>query len=215
MNSLRKIYLQILTCLLVFCIACNSISPKKEPPKSDTLTTATEQKTEYEDPPLPFTKTAAYDGTVKTARKQIAEIKEAVKTKSLSIYSYLYDNDSGGDPLAGLMYFSLDDDRVGKGREWCLELYSNYYSVNYYFDNDFNLFAIIQWETGPKAKVVAEIFYKKDGSIMSGSWLKRASEDVADLATYKGDYWYDFWEGFPFYPTVDDMKNDKKLMYQQ
>jgi len=215
MQLLKFFNLQIIVCFLILCNACSSSQPKLETPIADTSNTVTEQKIEYEDPPLPFTKTSPYDGTVETARKQIAEIKEAVKTKSLSIYSYLYDNDSGGDPLAGLMYFSLDDERVGKGREWCLELYSNYYSVNYYFDNDSSLFAIIQWETGPKAKVVAEIFYKKDGSIMSGSWLKRASEDVADLATYKGDYWYDFWEGFPFYPTVGDMKNDKKLMYQQ
>jgi len=75
MQPIKFFNLQILLGFLILCNACNSSSPKEAPKVSDTLTTVSEQKIEYEKPPLPFTKISSYDGTVETARKQIAEIK--------------------------------------------------------------------------------------------------------------------------------------------
>ncbi len=158
---------------------------------------------------------SSYDGTLENARLRMSEIIKGRENKELSAYSYHYDNGSGENPMQGTLWFSTVPQTDGKEDVWCLKLASDFYAIDYFFDEGNTLFAIRQYPVGKEIVPSAEIFYTKDGSLMKGSWIQRPNDVVIQLAEYKGDYWYDFLEGYPFYHTVKQMKDDKSLQYQQ
>lgn len=133
--------------------------------------------------------------------------------KKLSNYTYLYDNGSGEETMQGLLWFSSDDNGQ---KDWCLSLHNSNYQMDYFFGKSNKLFAIRQWKhDGDKKELSAEIYYKENENILDGSWIKRMNEDTTDLATYSGDFWYDFFEGWPIYHNTKTMHSDKSLKYQQ
>jgi len=218
MHTLRLLTFAGTITLLLTVGACTSPTPQTQTAEAeaDTLTPMfSEEELVNDEPPQPPVRLPTYDGTAETARKQVAEILDAVSTMRLSGYSYLYDNGSGENPMNGGMYFSPDDDFLGKGQEWYLRLYSDYYAIEYFFDDEAKLFAIRQQQISPEVVTVAEIFYIKEGGLIEGSWLQRTGDERIELSTYEGDYWYDFLEGYPMYPTLEAMKADASLQYQQ
>jgi len=214
MFKLNFLHLSVL--VLIFGTACNSSAPSVEILHIDSSDRVhNEQELVNDEPPQAPVNLPPYDGTIETARKQVNEILDAIEKQRITLYTYNYDNKSGEDPMKGRMCFSYNDPTGAKDREWYLDLYNTHYSIEYFFNNDQKLFAIRQWQRGDKAKLSAEIFYKPDESLIEGSWLKRANDDTTFLANYKGDYWYDFLEGYPLYRTTQQMKDDKSLMYEQ
>lgn len=158
---------------------------------------------------------SSYDGSIENARARMSEIIHAEETKELSAYSYHYDNGSGENPMQGTLFFYSEPQKDGERDVWSLRLAGSYYAIEYFYDEANKLFAIRQYPAGKEAEPSAEIFYNKDGSIMKGSWVQRPNDEAIQLADYKGDYWYDFLEGYPFYQTVAQLKKDKSLQYQQ
>jgi hypothetical protein len=156
---------------------------------------------------------SSYDGTAATARKQIDEIMKAIDEKKLTGYSYLYNDNSGEDEKQGLLCFSYFN---GPEKDWYLRLNNDHHAMEYFFGKNDELFALREWEyVEGGANLIAEVLYKNSEGLLEGSWLKRMNEDTTNLATYKGDFWYDFFEGWPIYHTTKAMRADKSLMYQQ
>lgn len=182
---------------------------------SDSSDMQIEAERANDEPPPPPVDLPESNGTAEIARKQIVAIFAAFQSKRLYEYSYIYDNGSGEDPLNGSVYLSRDDEFNGKGHEWYLNLYTKYYEMDYFYSKSQKLFAIRQFKKEDGIHPTAEIFYNEDGSLMKGSWLKRENEDTTNLVNYKGDYWYDFLEGWPYYPTTEKLRSDKNLKYQQ
>ena len=206
----------VFTLFFILNISCSSSEPKTE--------VASEEKTNLEHsdpvdenyvaPPADF-RITAFDGTIENARVRIKEITNAIDSLSISAYSYIYDNGSGENPQQATMYFSYIPQKENSEKTWSLQLRNDYYYLEYFFDENNKLFAIRQYPKAKEIKLNAEIFYNKEGGIMKGSWIQRVNDDVIQLVNYKGDYWYDFLEGYPYYNSVEQMKNDKSLQYQQ
>jgi hypothetical protein len=158
-----------------------------------------------------------YDGTIDNAKFRVKEICAAADAKKISCNTYLYDNGSGADPINCLRYFSSDptSGHNAKHQDWFLMMQGKEKWMEYFFDESKKIFAIVHFSVGEHAELLAEIFFNKDGSIMKGSWLQKDHAHKVDLSTYKGDYWYDFFEGYPYYPTTKELEKDKSLKYQQ
>lgn len=202
-----------LTSLLFIGTGCNSGAPTATIISIDSTDRVSESQ-EINDEPSEYTvNLSPYDGTAETALKQINQITYAVENKKISGYSYLYNDNSGEDEKHGLLCFSSDK---GVDKDWYLRLNNDHHAMEYFFGKDDELFAIREWEyTKEGQKLIAEILYKNPEGLLKGSWLKRMNEDTTDLATYPGDFWYDFLEGWPLYATTKAMRADKSLKYQQ
>jgi len=153
-----------------------------------------------------------YDGTIERASKQVNEIMDAIDSKKLTGHTYIYKNDSGEKGLQGLLYLSSAENN---NKDWYLRLNNEYYAIEYFFGADDALFAIRQWKYGEKYEMVAEIFYKDPEGVITGSWLQRTNEERIDLASYTGDFWYDYLEGYPMYSSTKVMRSHKDLQYEQ
>jgi hypothetical protein len=197
-----------------FFFGCSAPTPAGETGKQDTVPTHSEEVPESAEPAITF-HISSYDGSIENARLRMSEIIKGRENKELSAYSYHYDNGSGENPMQGILWFSSVPQTDGKEDVWSLRLASDFYAIEYFFDEGNKLFAIRQYPVAKDIVLSAEIFYAKDGSIMKGSWIQRPNDVVTQLADYTGDYWYDFLEGYPFYKTVAQLKDDKSLQYQQ
>ena len=207
------ISLSFLILLFIFS-GCSSDERQAAIIAVDSTSAQANETTEINDEPNEYTvHLSPYDGTAETALKQINQISYAVENKKISGYSYLYDNGSGEDELQGLLCFSNDGT---KDKDWYLRLNNNNYQMEYFFGKNDDLFAIRQWKYTEKGKEqTAEILYKETEGLVKGSWLKRLNEDTTDLASYTGDFWYDFLEGWPIYHDTKAMRSDKSLKYRQ
>lgn len=189
----------------LFCTntSCNSDAPKATVVFVDSSDRVTES-TEINDEPNEYTvHLSPYDGTAETALKQINQISYAVENKKITGYSYLYNDNSGEGELHGLLCFSNDGT---KDKDWYLSLNNDNYQMEYFFGKNDELFAIRQWKYTDKGKEqTAEILYNEIEGVIKGSWLKRTNEDTTDLASYTGDFWYDFLEGWPIYHNTKAM----------
>lgn len=208
---LRYIFPAITT---IFAFSCSAPTPATETVKEDISLAHSDEIPESAEPVFSFV-LSSYDGSIENARLRMSEIIKGRENKELSAYSYHYDNGSGENPMQGTLWFSSLPNTDGKEDVWCLRLMSSYYAIEYFFDEGNKLFAIRQYPLAKEIVLSAEIFYKNDGSLMKGSWIQRPNDEAIQLADYKGDYWYDFLEGYPFYQTVKQMRDDKSLQYQQ
>ncbi|MBK7667155.1 MAG: hypothetical protein IPJ32_07230 [Sphingobacteriaceae bacterium] len=200
-----------LTSLLFVGTGCNSEAPTATIISIDSTDRVAEKA--KEEIPEYTVHLSPYDGTAETAHKQVNEIMKAIDEKKLTGYSYLYNDNSGEDEKQGLLCFSYFN---GPEKDWYLRLNTKHNAMEYFFGKENELFAIREWEyVEGGANLIAEIFYQKPEGLLKGSWLKRMNEDTTDLASYKGDYWYDFLEGWPLYHDTKSMRADKSLQYQQ
>lgn len=200
--------------IVFFFISCSAPAPANETTEQDTARAHSEKVPESAEPVITF-HISSYDGSIENARLRMSKIIKGRENKELSAYSYHYDNGSGENPMQGTLWFSSIPQSDGKEDVWSLKLAGNFYAMEYFFDEGNKLFAIRQYPVAKDIVLSAEIFYAKDGSVMKGSWIQRPNDVVTQLADYKGDYWYDFLEGYPFYKTVAQLKDDKSLLYQQ
>lgn len=213
---MNKLFLQstFSITLLILTFSCSNPAPAVETVSEDISQQHSDEIPASAEPAESF-HISSYDGSIENARTRMSEIINAEKTQELSAYSYRYDNGSGENPMQGTLYFYSEPQKEGEGDVWSLMLAGSFYTIEYFFDEANKLFAIRQYPTGKETELSAEIFYNKDGSLMKGSWIQRPNDEVIQLADYKGDYWYDFLEGYPFYQTVAQLKKDKSLQYQQ
>ncbi len=202
-----------LASLLFVGTGCNSEAPTATIIHIDSSDRVSDIPEIDDEPPEYTVHLSPYDGTAETALTQINQINYAIENKKLTGYSYIYNNNSGEGDLQGLLCFSYFN---GPEKDWYLRLHSDHYSMEYFFGKNDELFAIRQWEyiKGGQQQT-AEILYKEGEGLIKGSWLKRMNEDTVDLAEYKGDFWYDFLEGWPIYHNTKAMRADKSLQYQQ